>query len=307
MISSDIICILGPTATGKTKLAVQLANTINAEIISVDSRQVYRDMDIGSGKDLEEYDLNGKQIPHHLINIREAGEKYNLYEFKKDCNRIINEIQSRGKAVILCGGTGLYFDSILFDYDLPEASIDPEFRKELEKKSDEELISMLSDMTVLHNTTDTTDRNRLLRAIEVARASENGSPVEITKINAMVFGLRGDRELIKKRIEIRLKERLESGLIEEVKGLLDKGITLEDLKYYGLEYKFVCQFLLEELNYNDMFQKLRSGINQFSKRQMTWFRRMEKKGLEIKWLEIESGIEKNLDEMLNNLKLPSEK
>ena len=283
-------------------MAVRLANEINGEIISVDSRQIYRGMDIGSGKDLNEYKTDGKKIKYHLIDIRNAGEKYNLYEFKKDCEKAIERIEREGRRPVLCGGTGLYFDSILFDYHLPEASVDENFRKELLLKSNEELINMLKKMSDLHNTTDTLDRERTIRAIEVARAEESGKEIQSDVLPSIVFGLRGNRDLVRKKIEIRLKERLESGLIEEVEELMNTGnVSAEELKYYGLEYKFVCMYIMGELNQNDMYQKLRSGINQFSKRQMTWFRRMEKKGVHINWLDIESGPEKNLTLMLDML------
>jgi len=298
----NLISILGPTASGKTGLAVNLAAKIDGEIISVDSRQVNRKMDIGTGKDLSEYNLKGREINYHLIDIIDAGDKYSLFDFKRDCILSIERISKRGNKPILCGGTGMYFDSIFFDYDLPEVDPDIEFRKSLENKSMEELVNLLSEHKNLHNTTDTEDRQRLIRALEIARVvkEEGVEKKQIADFN-YIFGLRGDREKLKERIENRLKSRLEGGMIEEVKELIDGGMKKESLLYYGLEYKFVGQYLYNELTYNDMYQKLRTAIFKFSKKQMTWFRRMEKKGIQINWLDFESDMEQNISIIMNKL------
>lgn len=285
--NQDLICILGPTASGKTKYAVKMAYEIGGEIISADSRQVYRGMDIGTGKDLSDYTINGIQIPYHLIDIVAAGEKYNLFQYQKDFERVYDDIRSRGKQPILCGGTGLYIDAVTRGYSLAEVPENPQLRSELEKLSMEGLISKLESMKKLHNKTDIDSKKRVIRALEIEIFRQN-CPVEYVKtvpINTRFIGISVSREERVARIDRRLRERLEHGMIEEVKRLMDSGISPEDLIYYGLEYKFVTLYLLEKLTYEEMEKQLSVAIHQFAKRQMTWFRGMERRGVRIEWIE----------------------
>jgi len=285
--NQDLICILGPTASGKTKYAVKMAYEIGGEIISADSRQVYRGMDIGTGKDLSDYTINGIQIPYHLIDIVAAGEKYNLFQYQKDFERVYDDIRSRGKQPILCGGTGLYIDAVTRGYSLAEVPENPQLRSELEKLSMEGLISKLESMKKLHNKTDIDSKKRVIRALEIEIFRQN-CPVEYVKtvpINTRFIGISVSREERVARIDRRLRERLEHGMIEEVKRLMDSGISPEDLIYYGLEYKFVTLYLLEKLTYEEMEKQLSVAIHQFAKRQMTWFRGMERRGVQIEWIE----------------------
>lgn len=285
--NQDLICILGPTASGKTKYAVKMAYEIGGEIISADSRQVYRGMDIGTGKDLSDYTINGIQIPYHLIDIVAAGEKYNLFQYQKDFERVYDDIRSRGKQPILCGGTGLYIDAVTRGYSLAEVPENPQLRSELEKLSMEGLISKLESMKKLHNKTDIDSKKRVIRALEIETFRQN-CPVEYVKtvpINTRFIGISVSREERLARIDRRLRERLEHGMIEEVKRLMDSGISPEDLIYYGLEYKFVTLYLLEKLTYEEMEKQLSVAIHQFAKRQMTWFRGMERRGVRIEWIE----------------------
>ena len=299
-----MITILGPTATGKTSLAVQVAAKINAEIISADSRQVYRNMDIGTGKDLSEYKLNEQQIPYHLIDIRDAGYEYNVFEYQEDFYKAYNQITNDGHEVILCGGTGMYIEAILKGYKLVHVPINENFRTELDKKSHEELIELLSNKIDLHNTTDTSTKRRTIKAIEIATYYEENKieEVEYPEIDNVVFGIHFERPELKKRITARLKERLESGMVEEVNGLVKSGVSSDKLKYYGLEYKFLTQYISGDLNYNDMFQKLNSAIHQFAKRQMTWFRKMERNGFEIQWIDGNIDLEGKVNQVLKRLK-----
>lgn len=285
--NQDLICILGPTASGKTKYAVKMAHEIGGEIISADSRQVYRGMDIGTGKDLSDYTINGIQIPYHLIDIVAAGEKYNLFQYQKDFERVYDDIRSRGKQPILCGGTGLYIDAVTRGYSLAEVPENLQLRSELEKLSMEGLISKLESMKKLHNKTDIDSKKRVIRALEIEIFRQN-CPVEYVKtvpINTRFIGISVSREERVARIDRRLRERLEHGMIEEVKRLMDSGISPENLIYYGLEYKFVTLYLLEKLTYEEMEKQLSVAIHQFAKRQMTWFRGMERRGVRIEWIE----------------------
>ena len=285
--NQDLICILGPTASGKTKYAVKMAYEIGGEIISADSRQVYRGMDIGTGKDLSDYTINGIQIPYHLIDIVAAGEKYNLFQYQKDFERVYDDIRSRGKQPILCGGTGLYIDAVTRGYSLAEVPENPQLRSELEELSMGGLISKLESMKKLHNKTDIDSKKRVIRALEIEIFRQN-CPVEYVKtvpINTRFIGISVSREERLARIDRRLRERLEHGMIEEVKRLMDSGISPEDLIYYGLEYKFVTLYLLEKLTYEEMEKQLSVAIHQFAKRQMTWFRGMERRGVRIEWIE----------------------
>lgn len=287
----EMICILGATATGKTKTAVALARLTNGSIISADSRQVFRGMDIGTGKDLADYGSGSLAIPYHLIDVADAGQEFNLFEYQRMFLDSYNAVRCGGRFPILCGGTGLYIDAILNCYNLVEVGQDADLRAELEKLSDDELVARLASYRALHNTTDTMDRDRLVRAIEIAAHSNDDCSVVFPKISARVFGLQLEREELKKRITARLKERLADGMVEEVEGLLDKGISAEQLDFYGLEYRYLARFISGELNRNDMFQKLNAAIYQFARRQEKWFRRMERKGTCIRWLSSDMGFD----------------
>ena len=282
----DLICVLGPTASGKTRYAVQLARQINslqerkAEIISADSRQVYRGMDIGTGKDLGEYE----EIPYHLMDIVDAGTKYNIFEYQRDFEKAYKDIVDRGGIPILCGGSGLYIEAATCGYSLPEVPADPELRAELEKETDEALIARLSSLKPLHNTTDYDTRKRLIRALEIA-IYEAEHPVNRTSFlpkNTYYIGTLVSREVRNAKIDARLDARLEEGMVEEIRGLME-NVPAEDLIYYGLEYKFVTLYLIGELTYEQMRTQLATAIHQFAKRQMTWFRGMERKGIRIHW------------------------
>ncbi len=280
-----LIVILGPTAVGKTKFAVQLANIFNGEILSADSRQVYKSMDVGTGKDLNEYTIDKKQIPYHLINTISPTKEYDLFSFQKDFYNSFLCICKKDKTPFLVGGTGLYIHSILKNYQLVDVNFNSVRGKELSELETEKLLALLNSAERnLHNTTDTLDRNRIIKAILIAENKSNNSIPKID-FEPLVIGVGEDRKIIKSRITIRLKERLKNGMIEEVENLISQGITFEKLNYFGLEYKFVGMYLQNQLTYNDMYQKLNSAIHQFSKRQMTWFRKMEREGVDINWLE----------------------
>lgn len=283
---TDLITILGPTASGKTSVAVRLANELDAEIISADSRQVYRRMDLGTGKDLDDYQINGKQIPYHLIDIVEPGTKYNVFEYQRDFLKAYNDIRSRDKKVIVCGGTGLYLESILRSYRLSPVPQNPELRQRLEGKSLEELTQLLSQYKVLHNTTDVDSAQRAIRAIEIAEYYKH-TPIDdrpFPELSSLNIGIDVDRDTRRQRISARLKQRLDNGMVDEVKRLLAEGIAADDLIYYGLEYKFLTLYAIGQLSYDEMFRQLEIAIHQFAKRQMTWFRGMERRGLAIHWM-----------------------
>lgn len=295
----DLISIIGPTASGKTSFACRLAYELNAEIISGDSRQVYRSMDIGTGKDLADYIVEGKEIPYHLIDIRDAGEKYNIFEYQHDFHEVYTSIRNRGVLPILCGGSGLYVESVLKGYSLVNVPENKELRKKYENYSLEELEKILSQYKTLHNKTDVDTAQRAIRAIEIEEY-KNTHPLdqnEFPPLNSLIIGVDIDRELRREKISKRLKFRLEEGMIEEIKSIMDRGVSAEDLIYYGLEYKFVTQYILGELTYDEMYSKLEIAIHQFAKRQMTWFRGMEKRGLTIHWLNSELPIEKRIEQV----------
>lgn len=277
----NLITVLGPTAAGKTRLAAQLAHRFNGEIISADSRQVYRTLNIGTGKDLDDYIVNGKQIKYHLIDVVEPTEEFNLYSFNRMFYRAYEEIVRNNKIPFLAGGTPLYIHSILKGYKLGKADFSR--YEELNKLTDEDLKSLLLKVSPkLHNTTDLSNRDRMIKAIIVKSAAEEPA---VIKIDSLVIGIKYERNEIKKRITERLKKRLKEGMIEEAKELIKSGLTYEKLEFFGLEYKYLSLYLKGELNYNDMFQKLNSAIHNFAKRQMTWYRKMEREGIEIFWLE----------------------
>lgn len=289
----DLITILGPTASGKTKVAAQLAARLDAEIISADSRQVYRRMDLGTGKDLEDYTVDGKAIPYHLIDIMEPGTKYNVFEYQRDFLEAYTDIKARGKKVIVCGGTGLYLESILRGYRLSPVPQNPELRERLKNKSLAELTEMLKQFKTLHNTTDVDSVSRAIRAIEIATYYQL-TPVEdrpFPTLSSYTIGIEVDRETRRERISRRLRQRLEAGMIDEVRGLLHEGIAPEDLLYYGLEYKYLTLHATGAIDFEEMFTKLEIAIHQFAKRQMTWFRGMERRGIEIHWMKPEEAIQ----------------
>ena len=284
----DLVSVVGPTACGKTSLAVELALAVpGAEIISADSRQVYRGMDIGTGKDIAEYTREGVTVPSHLLDIVDAGEKYNLFEFQRDFLAAYEDIRQRGAFPIMCGGSGLYVESVLKGYRLLPVPENPELRAALEEKSLEELTALLATYKQLHNNTDTDSKKRAIRAIEIEEYYRT-CPVEeryFPQINALTVGVMVDREVRRERISRRLRERLAAGMVDEVKGLLDSGLEPEQLIYYGLEYKYLTLYLTGAMGYDDMVNGLEIAIHQFAKRQMTWFRGMEKRGVQIHWLD----------------------
>lgn len=298
-----IITILGPTATGKTGLAVRVADTLNGEIVSADSRQVYRDMDIGTGKDLDEYNINGHNIPYHMINIIEPGVEYNVFEYQRGAQQAIDDISQREKPVIFCGGSGMYIESVLKGYKLFPVPQNNQLRTELEKETDEKLIELLATYKSLHNHTDTCERERLIRALEIETYyHEHPELLQTAKPRpSIIFGLAGDRDIVRKKITHRLKERLENGLIEEVEVLIRKGVNPAQLIRYGLEYKFVTLYIQQLIDRDTLFQQLNTAIHQFSKRQMTWFRRMERSGFVIHWIDCAIPMEKKLDRVITLL------
>jgi tRNA dimethylallyltransferase len=299
----QLITILGPTASGKTTLAAALANKLDSEIISADSRQVFRGMDIGTGKDLADYIVDGKQIPYHLIDIYDAGDKYNVYEFQHDFHHTFSTISAKSKLPILCGGTGMYIESVLKGYKLVTVPENKELRQSLEGKLLEELTEILSAHVNMHNKTDVDSAKRAIRAIEIAAYSANKEPEyhEFQPINSLIIGIDLDREVRRQKITQRLNSRLKEGMIDKVKSLLDNGIASEDLIYYGLEYKFVTQYSIGQLNYKEMVGQLEIAIHQFAKRQMTWFRGMERRGFTIEWIPAELALDEKLSLIENKL------
>lgn len=295
----DLITIVGPTASGKTTFACHLAYELGTEIISGDSRQVYRSMDIGTGKDLGDYVVNGKNIPYHLIDICEAGEKYNIFEYQHDFHKVYNDIKERGKLPVLCGGSGLYIESVLRGYSLINVPENKELRKKYEGYNLETLTEILAGYKTLHNKTDVDTSQRAIRAIEIEEYKKE-HPLEMNEyfpLNSLVIGVSIDREIRREKITNRLKSRLNEGMIEEVQNILDSGILPEDLIYYGLEYKFVTLYLLKKLSYEEMFSQLEIAIHQFAKRQMTWFRGMEKRGIEIHWIDALLPMEDKIEQV----------
>ena len=292
----DLIAILGPTASGKTQFAAALASRLDTEIISADSRQIYKEMNLGTGKDLADYTVNGKQIPYHLIDIAEPGYKYNVFEYQRDFLKAYETVRLKGKLPIMCGGTGMYLESVLKGYRLLPVPENPELRARLNGKSLDELTEILKRYKTLHNTTDVDTAKRAIRAIEIEEYYAH-TPVDeraFPQLNSLIVGIDIDRELRREKITRRLQQRLEEGMVEEVRDLIKKGIKPEDLIYYGLEYKYLTLYVIGELTYEQMFHDLEIAIHQFAKRQMTWFRGMERRGFTIHWMNAQWSMEEKI-------------
>lgn len=295
----ELITIIGPTASGKTAFAAALAARLDTEIISGDSRQVYRSMDIGTGKDLADYMVDGKQIPYHLIDICNPGDKYNVFEYQHDFHKAFEEIRKKGKLPILCGGTGMYIESVLRGFKLLDVPQNPALRESLKGKSLVELEQILASYKVLHNKTDVDSAQRAIRAIEIEEFYKTEAPDkrEYAPINSLIIGVDIDRDLRREKISRRLRARLDEGMVDEVRAILATGVKPEDLIYYGLEYKFLTLYIIGQLTYDEMVSQLEIAIHQFAKRQMTWFRGMERRGLHIHWLDATLPT----DEKINNV------
>ena len=294
--SYDLITVLGPTASGKTRFAVQLADRLGAEIISGDSRQVYRRMDLGTGKDLDDYRIGDRSVPYHLIDIVEPGTKYNVFEYQRDFLEAYNDIHRRGRKAVLCGGTGLYIESVLRSYRLSPVPQNPELRERLADKSLEELTALLATYKSLHNTTDVDTAQRAIRAIEIEEYYRQ-TPLDrrpFPKIESLTLGVDVSREVRRERISQRLRKRLDEGMCGEVERLLAEGIKPEDLIYYGLEYKYVTLYVTGQITFDEMAQQLEIAIHQFAKRQMTWFRGMERRGTPILWIRLGEDLDETL-------------
>lgn len=308
-----LITILGPTASGKTELAAHLAVIMDGEVISADSRQVYRRMDIGTGKDLADYSVDGKLVPYYLIDICEPGTKYNLFQYQQDFLKAYEDITARGRQPLLCGGTGLYIESVLKGYALSPVPQNPTLRAELEGKSLEELTAILTSLkqqtgTTMHNTTDVDTAQRAIRAIEIEEYNLH-TPMpkrQFPQIPYIIIGVNIDREHRREKITRRLKARLDEGMVEEIKGLLDSGIAAEDLTYYGLEYKYVTEYVIGKTSYEEMYRGLEIAIHQFAKRQMTWFRGMERRGFTIHWIDALQPMEEKIGKILQIINLKPE-
>jgi len=294
---NKLLTILGPTACGKTSFATRLAYELEGEILSADSRQVYRGMDIGTGKDLADYTVKGKEIPYHLIDIADAGAKYNVYEFQHDFLDAYNGIVDRGATPIMCGGTGLYLESVIRGYRLSPVPQNPELRERLAGKTLAELTDILKGYKQLHNTTDVDSAQRAIRAIEIEDYYQH-TPLddrEFPEIESLNIGLDINRDLRREKISKRLRSRLDEGMVDEIRGIIDNGVSPDDLIYYGLEYKFVTMYVIGQLTYDEMVTQLEIAIHQFAKRQMTWFRGMERRGVEIHWLSCDVPTEERID------------
>lgn len=300
----DLITILGPTASGKTSLAATLAARLKTEIISGDSRQVYRRMDLGTGKDLSDYVVDGYKVPYHLIDIVEPGYKYNVFEYQRDFLVAYEDIKDRGLLPILCGGTGMYLESILKGYRLLPVPENKELRERLASKSLEELTDILSRYKKLHNSTDVDTVKRAIRAIEIEEyyLTQDVNARSFPEIHSLIIGVDIDRNLRRQKITNRLKKRLQEGMVDEVKALLEEGINPDDLIYYGLEYKYLTLYAVGKLSYDDMFSQLEIAIHQFAKRQMTWFRGMERRGFQIHWIDAEAPLNENVERIIDLIK-----
>ncbi|MDR1764159.1 MAG: tRNA (adenosine(37)-N6)-dimethylallyltransferase MiaA [Dysgonamonadaceae bacterium] len=300
----ELLTVLGPTATGKTALAARLADELKTSVISADSRQIYRGMDIGTGKDMNEYIIDGRKIPCYLTDICDAGEKFNLFRYQREFHKVFRELRERGETPVLCGGTGLYIESVLKGFRLLDVPPNPALRESLNGKSLAELEQILRSYKKLHNTTDIDLPQRAVRAIEIEefyRQHSEPAKQEYPPINSLIIGMQIDRDLRREKITARLKARLDEGMIDEVQGLLDSGVPPESLIYYGLEYKYVTLHVIGELNYDEMFRRLETAIHQFAKRQMTWFRGMERRGFTVNWLDATLPMEEKIRKILSLL------
>ena len=304
--SFNLIVVLGPTACGKTRFAAELAAILDTEIISADSRQIYRRMNLGTGKDYEDYIVNSKQIPYHLIDIHEPGYKYNVYEYQQDFFKIFGKLRKQDKIPILCGGTGMYIEAVTKGYKLISVPINAPLRNKLENKSLQQLEAQLATYKKLHNKTDTDTKKRAIRAIEIEEyyAANPDTSKNLPKIIPLYIGISCDREIRRKKITQRLHSRLKNGMIEEVKHLMEEGITRDDLLYYGLEYKYIVHYLTGIMNYDEMVQKLNVSIHQYAKRQMTWFRKMEREGISIYWINSSVSMGEKLNAAITYLSNP---
>lgn len=299
----DLLMITGPTASGKTSLAVAVAGRIGGEIISADSRQVYRGMNLGTGKDYDDYLINGTRIRSHLIDIVDPGYKYNVFEFQRDFTKVYLDLKKKKVFPVVCGGSGMYADSIITGYKLFEVPPDSGLRVELEKKSMEELTEILLTFKKLHNTTDIDTKKRVIRAIEIEHTSSHKKRHfnEFPEVRSLIVGIAFNRDIRRKRISERLVQRINSGMVEEVRDLLDKGISPDTLIYYGLEYKYITYYITGRMSFDEMAKNLETAIHQFAKRQMTWFRGMERKGLKINWIDGELPSEEKVKMVINLL------
>jgi len=297
----DMVTILGPTASGKTEVAVNLAYRLKGEIISADSRQIYREMDLGTGKDIEEYRINNFDVPYHLIDIAEAGYQYNVFEFQRDFLRSYQAIREKGAFPVMCGGSGMYLEAILKGYRLIQVPVNEARRAELQLLSLEELTELLKHYKSINNTSDTENKKRAIRAIEIEEFCLAHPEMDLSfpAINSLIVGVKYDRDSRRRRITDRLKQRLDNGMIDEVVKLMDKGLKPEDLTYYGLEYKYLTLYITGKLTFDEMFTGLNTAIHQFAKRQMTWFRKMERDGFEIRWLDGYMSTDEKTDKILS--------
>jgi tRNA dimethylallyltransferase len=299
----DLLVITGPTASGKTSLAAVLALRLNGEIISADSRQLYRQMNLGTGKDYSDYIVEGKQIAFHLIDIADPGYRFSVFEYQREFKKVLEDLRTRDKFPVVCGGSGMYIDSIVSGYRMIEVPPDPAFRASLENRSIKELTEILSSFRNLHNKTDTDTKKRAVRAIEIERyiSQTKGNQKQFPEINPLIVGVLFSREKRRSRISERLRRRLEEGMVDEVRQMLDRGISPETLIYYGLEYKYITLYVTGKISYDEMYGSLETAIHQFAKRQMTWFRGMERKGVKINWIDGELSMEDKVQMILELL------
>jgi tRNA dimethylallyltransferase len=297
----DMVTILGPTASGKTEVAVNLAYILGGEVISADSRQVYREMDLGTGKDIEEYQVDGSDVPYHLIDIAEPGYQYNVFEFQRDFLKVYGDLKKREKFPVLCGGSGMYLEAILKGYRLIQVPVNEQRRIELQLLTLDELVELLKSYKSINNTSDTENRKRAMRAIEIEEfcQANPGTDLSFPVIKSLIVGVKYDRDSRRRRITTRLKQRLENGMVEEVEKLLAKGLKPDDLIYYGLEYKYLTNYIMGESSFDEMFEGLNVAIHQFAKRQMTWFRKMERDGFNIRWLDGYIPLSEKTDKILS--------
>lgn len=300
----DMITVLGATATGKTSLATKVASLLHGEVISADSRQVYRGMDIGTGKDLADYVVDDKQVPYHLIDILDAGEQYNVFEYQKDFQKVYEDLKSKDIFPVLCGGSGMYIEAVLKGYKLAQVPVNEPLRETLSQMTLEQLVARLKQLKSVHNNSDIENKKRAIRAIEIEEYMVDHPDLdwEFPQINSLIVGIDFSREERRQRITERLHQRLEEGMVEEVQGLLDQGVTPEGLIYYGLEYKFITEFLTGQISKQRMVEGLNVAIHQFAKRQMTWYRRMEKNGFNIHWIDGHLSLEDKTEKVMQLLK-----